>query len=86
MGGFYVNFAQLPDNTAFYFSLFQASESKLRTPRPMRLCLPGSGDDMTTSTARWSLKRLAFSAMTIFSVQEYGTPSTTNNEGDHCEA
>ena len=38
-----------------------------------------------SSTARWSLKSLAFSVTINCSAQEYGTPSTTNGEGDHCE-
>ena len=61
MAGFCVNLAWLPDNTAFCFSLSQTVESKLRTLRPMRLCVLGSGEDMMSSTARWSLKSLAFS-------------------------
>ena len=36
-------------------------------------------------TARWSLKSLAFLAIINCSAQEYDTPSTTNDEGDHCE-
>ena len=57
----------------------------MRTPRPMRLCVRGSGDDMMSSAARCSLKSLAFSAIINCSAQEYDTPSTTNDEGDHCE-
>ena len=60
----------------------QTVESKLRTPRPMRLCVLGSGDDMMGSTARWSLQSLDFSAIIYCSAQEYDTPSTTNDEGD----
>ena len=85
MAAFYVNFAWLPDITAFCFSLSQTAESKLRTPRPMRLCVLGSGDDKMSSTARWSLKSLAFSAIISCFAQEYDTPSTTNDEGNHCE-
>ena len=35
------------------------------------------------STAQWSLKRLAYAAIINCSAQEYDTPSTTNDEGDH---
>ena len=65
--------------------LSQAANSKLRSPRPMRLCVLGSGDDMMSSTVRWSLTSLAFSAIINCAAQEYDTPSTTNDEGDHCE-
>ena len=58
------------DNTAFCFSLSQAAESKLRTPLPARSCALGSGD-MMNSTARWSLKRLAYAAIINCSAQEY---------------
>ena len=85
MAGFCVNLAQVPDNTAFFFSLCQTAVSKSRTPRPTRLCVLGSGDDMMSSTARWSLKNRVFSAIINCSAQEYDTSSTTNNEGDHCE-
>ena len=85
MAGFCVNSKQLPGNTVFCFSLSQTAESKLRTPRPMRLCVLGLGDDMMSSIARWSLKRLVFSAIISCPAQEYDTPSTTNDEGDHCE-
>ena len=61
----------------------QRSQS-LRTPLPARSCALGSGD-MMKSTARWSLKRLAYAAIINCSTQEYDTPSTTNDEGDHCE-
>ena len=54
-------------------------------PRPMRLCVLGSVDDMMSFTARWSLISLAFSAIVNCSAQEYDTSSTTNDEGDHCE-
>ena len=73
------------DHTAVCFSLSQAAESKLGTPRPMRLCALGSGDDMMSSAARWSLKILALPAIINCSAQEYDTPSTTNDEVDHCE-
>ena len=39
---------------------------------------------MSTS-AWWSWKRRAFSAIKNFSAQEYDTSSTTNDEGGHCE-
>ena len=58
------------------------AESKLRKPRPLRLCVLGSGD-MVVSPARWSLKCLAFSAIINCSTQDYDTPSTSD-EGDHC--
>ena len=84
MAGFCVDLAYLPDNTACCFSLSQAAEAKLRTPLPARSCALGSGD-MMNSTARWSLKRLAYAAIINCSAQEYDTPSTINDEGDHCE-
>ena len=37
------------------------------------------------STAQWSLKRPAYAAIINCSAQEYDTPSTINDEGDHCE-
>ena len=40
---------------------------------------------MMSSTARWSLKSLAFAAIKNCSAQEYDTSSMTNDEGDHCE-
>ena len=61
----------------------QRSQS-LRTPLPSRSCALGSGD-MMNSTARWSLKRLAYAAIIKCSAQEYDTPSTIHDEGDHCE-
>ena len=85
MAGFCVNLALLPDNTALCFSLSQKAESKLRTPRPMRLCVLESGDGMMSSTARWSFKNLAFSAIINCSAQEYDTLLTTNDEGGLCE-
>ena len=36
------NSASVPANTTFCFSPSQTAESKLRTPRPMRLCALGS--------------------------------------------
>ena len=51
----------------------------------MGLCVLGSDDDIMSSAARWSLKRLAYAAIINCSAQEYDTPSTTNDEGDHCE-
>ena len=62
----------------------QGSQSS-RTPLPTRSCTLGSGDDMMNSTARWSLKSLAFVAIISRSAQEYDSPSTTNDEGDQCE-
>ena len=85
MAGFCLNLASLPDNTAFYFSLSQAAESKLRKTRPMCWCALGSGDDMMSSTAGWSLKSLVYAAIINCSAQEHDTSSTTNDEGDHCE-
>ena len=38
-----------------------------------------------SSTAQWSLKSLPLSAIINCSAQEYDTPLTTNDEGDHCE-
>ena len=61
----------------------QRSQS-LRTPLPPRSCALGSGD-MMNSTAQLSLKRLAYAAIINCSAQEYDTPSTINDEGDHCE-
>ena len=84
-GGILREFGVVPDNTAFCFSLSQTAESKLRTPQPMRSCVLGSGYDMMSSTARWSLKRIAVSAIINCLAQEYDTPSTPNYEGDHCE-
>ena len=55
----------------------------MRTLRPMRSCALGSGDDMMSSNARWSLKSLAYAAIINWSAQEYDTSSTTNDEGDH---
>ena len=43
-----------------FFSLSPTPESKLRTPRPMRLRVLGLGDDMMSSTARWSWKTWFF--------------------------
>ena len=71
--------------TAFCFSQSLTAESKLCTPQPMRLCVLGSDDDMMSSTARWSLKLLAFLTIMNCSAQEYDTPSPTNGEGDHCK-
>ena len=84
-GGILREFGVVPDTTAVCFSLCQTAESKLRTPRPMRFCVLGSGDDMMSFTARWFLKSLAFSAIINCSAQEHDTPSTTNDEGDRCE-
>ena len=79
MTGFCVNLAKVPDNTAFCFALTPAPESNLRTPRPMRLRVLGLGDDMMSSTARWSWQSLVFSAIMYCSAQEYGTSSTAND-------
>ena len=49
----------------------------------MRLRLFGLGDDMMSPAARWSWKSLIFPTIMYCSAQEYGTSSTTNNEGDH---
>ena len=53
MAGFGVNFAWVPDNTAFCFSMSPTTKSKLRTSRPMRLRVLGLGDDMMSPNARW---------------------------------
>ena len=83
MARFCVNLAKVSDNTAFCFSLSPTPESNLRTPRSIRLRVLGLGEDMMSSTARWSYKSLVFSAVMYCSAQEYGTSSTTNDEGDH---
>ena len=83
MAGFSVSLVWVPDDAAFWFSLSPTPESKLRTPRPMRLRVLGLGDGMMSPTARWSWKSLVFSAIMYCSAQEYGTSSTTNDEGDH---
>ena len=75
----------MPYNKVFCFSLSAAMESKLRTTRPMGLHVRGLGGDMMSFTARWSWKRLVFSAIMYYSEQEYGTSPTTNDEGDHGE-
>ena len=61
----------------------QRSQS-FRTRLPTRSCALGSGDIMS-STARWSVKRLAYAAIINCSAQEHDTPSTINDECDHCE-
>ena len=72
------------DNTGVCFSLSHAAESKWRTPRPMRLCVLGSGDGMMSSIARWSSKSLVFLVIIYCYAQECDTLSTTDDEGDHC--
>ena len=79
------NLAKAPARTASSRTRSQTALSKLRTPRPMRLCARGSAEDIMSSSARWSWKRRAFPAIMNCSAQEYDTPSTTNDDGDHCE-
>ena len=73
------------DITLFCFSLSQTAEAKLRTPRPMRSCMLGSGDDMTSSTARWSLKSVVVSAIMNCTLHDDDTPSTANDDKKHFE-
>ena len=85
MVGFCQNLAKLPARTASSRTQSQTTLSKLRTPRPKRLCALESGEDIMSSSVRRSWKRRAFSAIINCSAQEYDTSSTTNNEGDHYE-
>ena len=63
MAVFFMNLACVPNNTMLCFSLSPTPESKLRTPRPMRLRVLGLVDDMMSPTARWYWKSLVFSAI-----------------------
>ena len=85
MVGFCQNLAKLPARTASSRTQSQTTLSKLRTPRPKRLCALESGEDIMSSSVRRSWTRRAFSAIINCSAQEYDTSSTTNDEGDHCE-
>ena len=48
-------------------------------------CALGSGEDIMSSSARWSWKRRVFSAIINCFAQEYDTSSTRNDEAGHCE-
>ena len=79
------NLAKLPTRTASSRTWSQASLSTLRTPRPMRLCALGFGEDIMRSPARQSWNRRAFAAIINCSAQEYDTSSTANDKGDYCK-
>ena len=84
MAGFCVNLAYLPDNTACCFSLSQAAESKFaHASTDSFVCVwIGRHDQLHCAMV---FKSLAFAAIINCSAQEYCTPSTINDEGDHCE-
>ena len=85
MAGFCDYLPKVPARTAFSRTRSQTAQSKLRSPRPMYLCARGSSEDIMSSSARRSWKKRAFSAIIHCSAQDYGTSSTTNDDGDHCE-
>ena len=82
---FYENWTKVRARTAFSHSRSQMASSKPQTLLPMRLCDWGSDVRSTSSSARLSWKRRAFSAIIDFSAQEYETPSTTNADAIQCE-
>ena len=58
----------------------QMWHSKLRTPRPRRLCLRGSTDAIICSAAPWLRRPRAFSAIIYCSSKEYDTSPTNSFE------
>ena len=84
MAGFCLNLAYLPDNTACCFSLSQAVASKFEHASADAFVCAWIGRHYELA-ARWSLQRLAYAAIINCSAREYDTPSTINDEGDHCE-
>ena len=79
------NLAKVPARTASSRTRSQTAWSKLRTPRLMRLCARGSGEDTMSYSVRRSRKRRAFPAIINCSAQEYDTSSKTSDDGRHCE-
>ena len=84
-GQFLEEIGKIPARTASSRTRSQTVMSKLPTSRLMCLCVLGSGEDIMSSSARWSRQRRAISASKICSAQECDTSSPTNDEGVHCE-
>ena len=85
MAGFCVNLAYLPDNTACCFSPSQAAESKFAHASTDAFVCVWIGRRHDELQCAMVFKSLTYAAIINCSAQEYDTPSTTNDEGDHWE-
>ena len=84
MAGFCVNLAHLPDSTACCFSLSQAAESKFAHASAAAFVCAwiGRHDELHYAMV---FKTPGHADIINCSAQEYDTPSTIYDEGDHCE-